>query len=130
MNTDQSSQFTSQAFTGLLKEHDIKISMDGKGSWRDNVFIERLWRTVKYDNIYVREYQTVSDTRSGLREYFGLYNTERIHQSLGYQTPWEIHSGLSGQAGKIIEAGVYQDMAALEKTPYNANMSKCYDGKP
>ena len=61
MNTDQGSQFTSQAFTGLLKEHDIKISMDGKGSWRDNVFIERLWRSVKYEDIYLRAYGSVSD---------------------------------------------------------------------
>jgi putative transposase len=70
MNTDQGSQFTSQAFTSLLKEHDIKISMDGKGSWRDNVFIERLWRSVKYEDIYLRAYDSASAVRTGLNRYF------------------------------------------------------------
>jgi len=129
-NSDQGVQFTSNDFTQKLLDKHIRISMDGRGRVFDNIFIERLWRTVKYDNIYVRDYQTVGETRSGLREYFGIYNTERIHQSLGYQTPWEVHSGLSGQAGKIIETGVCQDMATVEKTPYNANMGKFYDGKP
>ena len=66
MNTDQGSQFTSQAFTGLLKDHDIRISMDGKGAWRDNVFIERLWRSVKYEEVYLHAYDTVSDSRNGI----------------------------------------------------------------
>ena len=65
MNTDQGSQFTSQTFTGLLKEHGIRISMDGKGAWRDNVFIERLWRSVKYQEVYLHAYETVSDSRTG-----------------------------------------------------------------
>jgi len=129
-NSDQGVQFTSNDFTQRLLDNHIRISMDGRGRVFDNIFIERLWRTVKYDNIYVRDYQTVGDTRSGLREYFGLYNTERIHQSLDYQTPWEVHSGLSGPAAKIIETGVCRDMAIIEKTPYNANMNKFDDGKP
>lgn len=91
MNTDQGSQFTSQAFTGLLKEHDIKISMDGKGSWRDNVFIERLWRSVKYEDIYLRAYDSASAVRSGLNRYFNFYNSRRPHSSLDGQTPDQVY---------------------------------------
>lgn len=93
-NTDQGVQFTSKAFTQCLIDKQVRISMDGRGRVFDNIFIERLWRTVKYNNIYVQEYQTVTDTRVGLREYFGLYNVERIHQSLDYRTPWEVYAGL------------------------------------
>lgn len=93
-NTDQGVQFTSQEFTQKLLDKQVRISMDGRGRVFDNIFIERLWRTVKYDNIYVQEYQTVSDVRTGLREYFDLYNTERIHQALNYRTPWEVYSGI------------------------------------
>ncbi len=70
MNTDQGAHFSSQAFTGMLKEHDIRISMDGKGAWRDNVFVERLWRSVKYEEVYLHAYDTVSDSRAGLSRYF------------------------------------------------------------
>ncbi len=91
MNTDQGSQFTSQAFTGLLKEHDIKISMDGKGSWRDNVFIERLWRSVKYEDIYLRAYDSASAVRTGLNRYFKFYNSRRPHSSLDGQTPDQVY---------------------------------------
>jgi putative transposase len=91
MNTDQGSQFTSQAFTGLLKEHEIKISMDGKGSWRDNVFIERLWRSVKYEDIYLRAYDSASAVRSGLNRYFNFYNSRRPHSSLDGQTPDQVY---------------------------------------
>jgi len=87
MNTDQGSQFTSAAFTGLLKEHDIRISMDGKGAWRDNVFIERLWRSVKYEEVYLHAYDTVSDSRTGLGRYFDLYNRRRPHSRLQRRTP-------------------------------------------
>ena len=93
-NSDQGVQFTSKDFTGQLLDKQIRISMDGRGRVFDNIFIERLWRTVKYSNIYVQEYQTVSDARAGLREYFDFYNTERLHQSLAYRTPWEVYSGL------------------------------------
>jgi len=75
INTDQGCQFTSQAFTGLLKEHEIKISMDGKGSWRDNVFIERLWKSVKYEDIYLRAYDLTSAVRTGLYRYFTFTTT-------------------------------------------------------
>ena len=91
MNTDQGSQFTSQAFTGFLKEHGIKISMDGKGSWRDNVFIERLWRSVKYEDIYLRAYGSVSEVKTGLNQYFNFYNTRRPHSSLDGKTPDQVY---------------------------------------
>ena len=91
MNTDQGSQFTSQAFTGLLKDHKIKISMDGKGSWRDNVFVERLWRSVKYEDIYLRAYESVSAVRAGLNRYFDFYNGRRPHSSLDGQTPDQVY---------------------------------------
>jgi len=128
-NTDQGVQFTSNDFTKRLLDKHVRISMDGRGRVFDNIFIERLWRTVKYNNIYVHEYQTVSDVRAGLREYFGLYNTERIHQSLDYRTPWEVYSGFSGQIEKTLGTRVCQGMGILEKTLYNANMSKFLDGK-
>ncbi len=91
MNTDQGSQFTSMAFTGLLKEHCIRISMDGKGAWRDNVFIERLWRSVKYEEVYLHAYDTVSDSRTGIGRYFDLYNQRRPHSSLGKKTPDSVY---------------------------------------
>ena len=87
MNTDQGSQFTSQAFTGLLKENGIQISMDGKGAWRDNVFVERLWRSVKYEEVYLHAYDTVSVAKAGLDRYFRFYNYRRPHSSLDRQTP-------------------------------------------
>ncbi len=86
-NTDQGSQFTSEAFTGLLKDNGIRISMDGRGSWRDNVFIERLWRSVKYEEVYLRAYESVSEARVGLGRYFEFYNARRPHSSLGRMTP-------------------------------------------
>ena len=91
MNTDQGSQLTSQAFTGLLKNNDIQISMDGKGSWRDNVFVERLWRSVKYEEVYLHAYDSVSDARTGLNKYFRFYNSRRPHSSLDGQTPDQVY---------------------------------------
>lgn len=99
-NTDQGTQFTSEAFTSRLLDEQVRISMDGRGRVFDNIFIERLWRTVKYNNIYVQEYSTLTEARAGLKEYFELYNTERIHQSLNYKTPWEIYSGLTWPESK------------------------------
>jgi putative transposase len=86
-NTDQGSQFTSQAFTGLLKENGIQISMDGKGAWRDNVFVERLWRSVKYEEVYLHAYDTVSAAKAGLDRYFRFYNSRRPHSSLDRKAP-------------------------------------------
>jgi len=91
MNTDQGSQFTSQAFTGVLKDHSVRISMDGKGAWRDNVFVERLWRSVKYEEVYLHAYDTVPDSRLGLGRYFDLYNRRRPHSSLGRKTPDQVY---------------------------------------
>lgn len=91
-NTDQGSQFTSHAFTSILEEHQIQISMDGRGRALDNVFIERLWRTVKYDNVYLKNYESVVDLRRGLSEFFHFYSQERPHQSLGGRTPWSIYN--------------------------------------
>jgi len=86
-NTDQGSQFTSAAFTGLLLENAIAISMDGRGAWRDNVFVERLWRSVKYEEVYLRAYDSVGDARASLSRYFTFYNTKRPHSSLDGRTP-------------------------------------------
>ena len=90
-NTDQGSQFTSSEFTGLLKEHGIQISMDGKGCWRDNVFVERLWKSVKYEEVYLKAYDSVSDAKAGLGNYLNFYNTRRPHQSLDGTTPDTIY---------------------------------------
>jgi len=92
-NTDQGVQFTSRAFTGKLEEAGVAISMDGRGRALDNVFVERLWRTVKYEEIYLKAYEGVAECRQGLEWYFPFYNHERPHQSLDYRTPWEVHQG-------------------------------------
>lgn len=91
MNTDQGSQFTSAAWTDVLKAEDTSISMDGKGRWIDNVFIERLWRSVKYEDVYLRSYENGREVQAGLTQYFDFYNRGRIHQSHEYQTPDEIY---------------------------------------
>ena len=90
-NTDQGSQFTSERYTELLKKEEIQISMDGRGRALDNIFIERLWRTVKYEEIYLKEYETVKCLQRSLKEYFEFYNNERLHQSLNYLTPRQVH---------------------------------------
>ena len=86
-NTDQGSQFTGAAFTGVLASNGITISMDGKGAWRDNVFVERLWRSVKYEEVYLRAYDSVSDARTSLSHYLDFYNSRRPHSSLDGMTP-------------------------------------------
>jgi putative transposase len=86
-NTDQGSQFTSAAFTGLLQDNGIAISMDGRGSWRDNVFVERLWRSVKYEEVYLRAYDSVAEARASIGRYLGFYNGKRPHSSLDARTP-------------------------------------------
>ena len=89
-NTDQGAQFTSEAFTGLLEQHGVRISMDGKGRYTDNLFVERLWRSVKYEEVYLKAYRDGRDARVGIGEYFRFYNTERPHQALAYRTPAEV----------------------------------------
>jgi putative transposase len=86
-NTDQGSQFTSAAFTSVLLKHNIAISMDGRGAWRDNVFVERLWRSVKYEEVYIKAYASVAEARASLGRYITFYNTRRPHQGLDGQTP-------------------------------------------
>ncbi len=86
-NTDQGAQYTSRAFTGVLKANDIKISMDGKGRAMDNIMIERLWRSVKYEEIYLKDYQSIDELKSSLKEYFEFYNHERPHSTHGGKTP-------------------------------------------
>jgi putative transposase len=90
-NTDQGSQFTSDEFTKILKKHDIKISMDGKGRWMDNVFIERLWKSVKYQEVYLKEYDSIVTARNELKKWFGRYNARRRHQGLDNRTPDEVY---------------------------------------
>lgn len=90
-NTDQGSHFTSPQFTGILKSQKVQISMDGRGRCLDNIFVERLWRSVKQENIYLNNYRDVLETRNGLNEYFQFYNERRRHQSLDYLTPEKVH---------------------------------------
>lgn len=90
-NTDQGSQFTSDAFTGKLLEHGVAISMDGRGSWRDNVFVERLWRSVKYEEVYLRAYESVAQARESIARYIDFYNSRRPHSSLDTKTPNEFY---------------------------------------
>lgn len=93
-NTDQGSQFTDKTFTGELLGHGIKVSMDGKGRYTDNIFVERLWRTVKYEEVYLHAYDSVDEARAGIGRYMRLYNQERSHMALGYQTPAAFYDGL------------------------------------
>jgi putative transposase len=98
-NTDQGSQFTSDAFTGRLLKADIAISMDGRGRALDNIFVERLWRTVKYEEVYLKSYQSVPEAIASLRAYLRFYNEERLHQSLGYHTPAAIYAAARKSSG-------------------------------
>jgi len=91
LNTDQGSQFTSQAFTGILKDNNIQISMDGKGAWRDNVFVERLWRTIKYEHVYLHAYDSVSEAKSKINTYLNFYNQRRPHSALDGSTPDQVY---------------------------------------
>lgn len=92
-NSDQGVQFTSQEFQNILLGNSIQISLDGRGRCFDNIFTERLWRAVKYENIYIRSYSSPQETRAGLKEYFDFYNHKRFHQSLGYKTPAQVYFG-------------------------------------
>lgn len=99
-NTDQGTQFTSQEFIGVLSCNRISISMDGRGRCLDNIFIERLWRTVKYQNVYLKGYQTIPEARAGLAEYFEFYNKEKFHQGLDNKTPWQVYCQGSVEGSK------------------------------
>ena len=119
LNTDQGSQFTSHAFIQVLEREHIKISMDGRGRALDNIFVERLWRTVKYEDIYLRDYSTLTDLTPGLAQYFAYYNSERPHQALDYKTPLQVYSNAQGGGASIPD--YFQDkreneIPSLEKT--------------
>lgn len=98
-NTDQGSQFTSDAFTGRLVKAGIDVSMDGRGRALDNIFVERLWRTVKYEEVYLKSYESVPEALASLRAYLRFYNEERLHQSLGYRTPAAIYAAARKSSG-------------------------------
>jgi putative transposase len=121
-NTDQGSQFTGEAFTGLLNNHGVRISVDGKGSYNDNLFIERLWRTVKYEEVYLKAYDDGRKARISLGEYFHFYNNNRPHQSLGYRTPAEVYAGaVENTCINVVESLVTNTVGmarlSLSKTP-------------
>jgi len=105
-NSDQGVQFTSLDFTGRLQEAGIKVSMDGRGRVYDNIFVERLWRSVKYEEVYLHDYLTVLEARRGLTDYFVFYNEERPHEALGYRTPHEIYFGTRAILAPASEAMV------------------------
>jgi len=117
-NTDQGSQFTCEAFTKILEAKDIKISMDGKGSYNDNLFIERLWRTVKYEEVYLKAYRDGSEARQCLDSYFRFYNAGRPHQSLAYRTPGEVYA----TAIESINGGMVQSPSATAR--FNLNIAQ------
>lgn len=102
-NTDQGCQFTSEAFTSVLTAQEISISMDGRGRALDNIFVERLWRSVKYEDIYLKSYASVTALTLGLTEYFEFYNTERMHQSLGNSTPINVYRTACGGGAMIVD---------------------------
>ena len=102
-NTDQGCQFTSDAFTGVLNGHNITISMDGRGRALDNIFVERLWRSVKHEDVYLKGYVSMAELQLGLTEYFEFYNTERPHQSLGNRTPVQVYQTASGGGARIVD---------------------------
>ncbi len=107
-NTDQGSQFTGEPFPGLLEQHGVRISpdecgtfgMDGKGRYADNILLDRLWRTVKYEKVYLKAYSNGREAKAGLDVYFSFYNNQRPHQALGYRTPAEVHSTASDEPSK------------------------------
>ena len=89
-NTDQGSQFTGDDFLDVLRDHGVAISMDGRGRFSDNIFVERLWRSLKYEDVYLKAYQDVAEARGNIAAYFDFYNNQRLHQALGYRTPREV----------------------------------------
>jgi putative transposase len=113
-NSDQGSQFTSEAFTGVLIQNGITISMDGRGRALDNIFVERLWRTVKYEDVYLNKYDSVQDLLMGLTQYFLFYNQERYHQSLDYKTPHEVYKTAIGGGATIIDK--FNGMEKVQKS--------------
>lgn len=119
-NSDQGVQFTSQAFTSVLKEHQVSISMDGRGRALDNVFVERLWRSVKYEEVYLNDYESTEQAVSRLRGYFQFYNHERRHQSLGYETPVAVYQSTREIASAAQPVNGLRPPAAAPSAPLTA----------
>jgi len=122
-NTDQGSQFTSIEFTKVLLDADVQISMDGQGRVFDNIFSERLWRTVKVEEVYLRDYQTVTEARFNLGRYFEFYNNQRLHEALGYRTPAEVYGVAVGppvalRAPSVPTASIQGDESILKSTVF------------
>jgi putative transposase len=111
-NSDQGAQFTDRKFIEVLERNGVRISMDGRGRCMDNIFIERLWRSVKYEEVYLKGYVTLSDARVGLKEYFAFYNDGRLHQSLDYKTPAEVHFGQDGEGASQNNGAIFLNPAA------------------
>ena len=112
-NTDQGSEFTSREFTQVLRNHWVRISMDGRGRCQDNIFVERLWRTVKYEDVYLKAYANGLEAHRGLREYFRFYNERRPHQALGYRTPAEVFYGQPVEEDEELKERRFPDQPAL-----------------
>ena len=123
-NTDQGAQFTGQAWTGMLLTAGVTISMDGRGRALDNVFVERLWRTVKYEEIYLKAYEGGAECRKGLAWYFPFYNRERPHQSLGGRTPWEAHHGQAQQRGQGRSRGATKSQRRKETADVREDVAR------
>jgi len=115
-NTDQGAQFTSEAFTGVLQAAGITISMDGRGRCMDNVFIERLWRSLKYEEVYLKAYPTVAEAKAGIGSWVGFYNEQRLHQALGYSTPAHVFAGTVGAVDMTLRPRRSLDNAAALPT--------------
>jgi putative transposase len=119
-NSDQGAQFTGEEFTGLLEGEGVQISMDGKGSYNDNLFIERLWRTVKYEEVYLKAYRDGREARAGIGEYFRFYNTQRPHQALGYRTPAEVY----GNPVVSVSQGMIESVAPITSRKAGSALNK------
>jgi len=124
-NTDQGCQFTSAAFTDVLRAHGIAISMDGRGRALDNIFVERLWRSVKHEDVYLKGYATLPELLLGLTEYFVFYNTERMHQSLDYRTPDEVYRTASGGGASIVDKFTARTESRQGKTESKTGAAPC-----
>ena len=134
-NSDQGVQFTSQAFTGMLEAQGIRISMDGRGRVFDNIFIERLWRSVKYEEVYLKDYESVKEASAGLKAYFKFYNEQRPHQTLGYLSPAAVYGGVGrlrvkcANRSRGMGEGVLRPAAAahLRRAPCQARSRRAAD---
>ena len=130
-NSDQGCQFTSEAFTGALKARGVTISMDGRGRALDNIFVERLWRSVKYEDVYLKGYDGVPDLLLGLADYFAFYNAERFHQSLDYLTPDEVYRTATGGGARIADKyGGKESSGTESKTKTGQRCSAASDPLP